>query len=102
MSPLISRILIAVVLLPLVIGVVYLGGWWLFGVALVGGLGSVSGAVICGLALGLIETYATAYGINLGFYTVGQQWQDGYAFVLMIVVLALRPQGLFRGTGDIS
>jgi len=37
-SPLFSRVLVAVILLPLVIGLVYLGGWWLFGLALVGGL----------------------------------------------------------------
>jgi len=37
-NPLVSRLLIAVALLPLVIGVVYLGGWWLFGLALVSGL----------------------------------------------------------------
>lgn len=71
-------------------------------VALAGGLGSISGAVISGLALGLIETYATAYGVPLGFYTFGPEWQDGYAFVLIIAVLALRPRGLFRGTGDVD
>jgi phosphatidate cytidylyltransferase len=38
MNPLLSRILVAVVLLPVVIGLVYLGGWWLFGLALVAGL----------------------------------------------------------------
>jgi phosphatidate cytidylyltransferase len=38
MSPLFSRILVVVVLLPVVIGLVYLGGWWLFALALVGGL----------------------------------------------------------------
>jgi phosphatidate cytidylyltransferase len=38
MSSLVSRIVVAAVLLPLVIGVVYLGGWWLFALALVGGL----------------------------------------------------------------
>jgi phosphatidate cytidylyltransferase len=38
MSPFWSRILISVVLLPLVIGLVYLGGWWLFGLTLVAGL----------------------------------------------------------------
>ena len=31
MSPLLSRVLVAAILLPLVIGLVYLGGWWLFG-----------------------------------------------------------------------
>jgi branched-subunit amino acid ABC-type transport system permease component len=70
-------------------------------VALAGGLGSISGAVSCGLALGLVETYATAYGVPVGFYTFGSIWQDGYAFVLMIAVLALRPRGLFRGTGEL-
>jgi phosphatidate cytidylyltransferase len=38
MSPLFSRLLVVVVLLPVVIGLVYLGGWWLFALALVGGL----------------------------------------------------------------
>jgi phosphatidate cytidylyltransferase len=38
MNPLFSRIVVVVVLLPVVIGLVYLGGWWLFALALVGGL----------------------------------------------------------------
>jgi phosphatidate cytidylyltransferase len=38
MSALASRVLVSVVLLPLVIGLVYLGGWWLFGLGLVAGL----------------------------------------------------------------
>ena len=38
MSPLVSRVIVAAVLLPLVVGLVYLGGWWLFGLGLVGGL----------------------------------------------------------------
>jgi phosphatidate cytidylyltransferase len=38
MSPFWSRIVIAVVSIPIVIGLVYLGGWWLFGLALAAGL----------------------------------------------------------------
>lgn len=38
MSSLTSRLLVAAVLLPIVIGVTYLGGWWLFALALAGGL----------------------------------------------------------------
>lgn len=38
MSSLVSRVLVAAVLLPAVIGLVYLGGWWLVGLALVGGI----------------------------------------------------------------
>nr|MBA2740503.1 hypothetical protein [Actinomycetota bacterium] len=37
MSPFWSRMAVVAILLPLVIGVVYLGGWWLFGLAVAGG-----------------------------------------------------------------
>lgn len=63
-------------------------------VALAGGIGNVRGAVVVGLALGLTETYGSAY-------LIGPQWQDGYAFVLLIAILALRPTGLFRATIEI-
>ncbi|HSI79266.1 MAG TPA: branched-chain amino acid ABC transporter permease [Solirubrobacterales bacterium] len=63
-------------------------------VALAGGIGNVSGAVVVGLALGLTETYGSAY-------LVGPEWQDGYAFVLLIAILAWRPRGLFRSTVEI-
>jgi branched-subunit amino acid ABC-type transport system permease component len=63
-------------------------------VALAGGIGNVKGAVVVGLALGLAETYGSAY-------LVGPQWQDGYAFVLLIAILAWRPTGLFRATVEI-
>jgi phosphatidate cytidylyltransferase len=38
MSPFLSRILVAAVLVPAVVGLVYLGGWWLFLLALAGGI----------------------------------------------------------------
>jgi phosphatidate cytidylyltransferase len=58
-SPLFSRIAVAAVLLPIVLGVVWLGGWWLFGLALVAGI------------LALHELYGMARGhrpIVLGGY----------------------------------
>jgi branched-chain amino acid transport system permease protein len=63
-------------------------------VALAGGIGNVIGAVVVGLTLGLVENYGSAYAI-------GPEWQDGYAFVLLIAILAWRPTGLFRGTVEI-
>jgi branched-chain amino acid transport system permease protein len=63
-------------------------------VALAGGIGNVTGAVVVGLTLGLVETYGSAY-------TIGPEWQNGYAFVLLIAILAWRPGGLFRGTVEI-
>jgi phosphatidate cytidylyltransferase len=94
MSPLFSRILVVVVLLPVVIGLVYLGGWWLFGLALVGGL------------LALHELYAMArelrplvLGGYLGYIVTllalqlgGIQWMLGgllATFVFAFVVYGL-------------
>jgi phosphatidate cytidylyltransferase len=94
MSPLASRILVAAILLPLVIGVVYLGGWWLFGLALVGGL------------LALHELYTIARGLRplvlagylgfvlalLGLQLGGMPWLVGgmlSTFVFMFVVFGL-------------
>jgi branched-chain amino acid transport system permease protein len=63
-------------------------------VALAGGVGNITGAVVVGLALGLTEAYGSAY-------VIGPEWQDGYAFVLLIAILAWRPAGLFRRTVEI-
>jgi phosphatidate cytidylyltransferase len=51
-SPFVSRIAVAAILLPIVLGVVWLGGWWLFGLALVGGL------------IALHELYAMSRGLR--------------------------------------
>ncbi len=52
MSPLVSRLAVAAILLPIVLGVVWLGGWWLFGLAIAGGL------------LALHELYAMARSLR--------------------------------------
>ena len=56
-------------------------------VIIVGGLGSLPGALIGGLILGLAEVYA----VN----TVGSSWRDMVAFGLLFLVLIIRPQGIF-------
>ena len=73
-----------------------------FAVALIGGLGSVEGAAIVGILLGLVETYAVTYGLPLGFTELDAGWRDGYTFVLMIIILVIKPEGLFRGTGELA
>ncbi len=60
-----------------------------FVVALIGGMGNVGGAAVAGLLLGLAETMGVAYW--------RADWQDGFAFGLLIVILLWRPGGLFRG-----
>lgn len=65
-------------------------------VALIGGLGNVPGAVTAGFLLGITETMLAAYGLPLpGGLHMGAEWQDGFAFALMIAILIWRPEGLF-------
>jgi branched-chain amino acid transport system permease protein len=61
-----------------------------FAVALIGGLGNLTGAVVAGLILGIVEGFSAGYGFA--------EWTDAYSFALMILVLLLRPNGLFGGT----
>lgn len=60
-----------------------------FAVAIVGGLGSVSGAVIAAILLGMIEAIASGY--------ISPAWANAYAFAAMIFVLLVRPSGLRGG-----
>jgi branched-chain amino acid transport system permease protein len=59
----------------------------LFAAAILGGIGSVPGAVLGGLIVGLSEAVAVAL--------VGAQWRSAVAFVILIAVLLVRPNGLF-------
>lgn len=56
-------------------------------VIIVGGMGSLPGALIGGLALGLAEVFAVQY--------IGSSWRDLIAFGLLFLILLVRPQGLF-------
>lgn len=60
-----------------------------FVIVIFGGLGSVPGAIVGGLAIGLAETLAGAY--------VSFAFKDVFTFLIMLAVLLLRPQGLFGG-----
>ena len=57
-----------------------------FTAAVIGGIGSIPGAMLGGLLLGLLE----AGGTQL----LGSQWKDVFAFGLLILILILRPNGL--------
>jgi branched-chain amino acid transport system permease protein len=62
-----------------------------FALVIIGGLGNIPGAVAAAVALGLIESWIG------GFFNAA--WQEGAVFVIMIVVLMLRPDGLFKRGG---
>jgi len=62
-----------------------------FALVIIGGLGNIPGAVAAAIGLGLIESWIG------GFFEI--TWQEGAVFVIMIVVLFLRPDGLFKRGG---
>ena len=58
-----------------------------FAASIIGGFGDVTGAVVGGLALGVIETFGAAY--------ISVPYKDGFAFLVLFVFLLIRPQGFF-------
>lgn len=56
-------------------------------VIILGGMGSVTGAVIGGFILGAVQTLAIAFGLS--------EWSDAILFGVMFVLLVARPTGLF-------
>lgn len=63
-----------------------------FAIVILGGLGSIPGAIIGGLFYGVAESAAT--------YTLGGAWKDAISFIVLIVVLIIRPTGLFGERGE--
>jgi branched-chain amino acid transport system permease protein len=63
-------------------------------VMLIGGLGSVYGAMAGGLLLGIVEVISVAY--------LASSYRDAFAFCLMIIVLLWRPRGLFSAGMDVE
>ena len=60
-----------------------------FVIVVIGGLGSIKGAIFGGYILGLLEALAIAY--------VSSAYKDVFAFAVLIAILAVRPTGLFKG-----
>jgi len=60
---------------------------WSFVIVVLGGLGSIYGAIIGGIVLGLIESFTVL--------TIGPGYQVAIGFVILVIFLILRPQGLF-------
>jgi branched-chain amino acid transport system permease protein len=66
-------------------------GWKAFIAAVVGGIGSIRGAMLGGYILGFAEIFVAAY--------FRSSLRDLIAFALLLVILVIRPTGLFGGTG---
>lgn len=65
-----------------------------FSAAVLGGIGNLAGAVVGGLLLGLIESLGAGYIGELTGGFLGSQYQDVFAFLVLILVLVFRPSGL--------
>lgn len=67
----------------------YMGGTYTFKAALIvclGGLGSIPGVIAGGLVVGIAET--------MGSYLISPGYKEFISFVLLVIILAVRPQGL--------
>jgi len=58
-----------------------------FAATIIGGFGDVAGAIVGGLIIGLIESFAAYY--------ISVPYKDAYAFLALFLVLLFRPQGIF-------
>lgn len=64
-----------------------------FAAMILGGLGSIWGTVIGAYILGLVENMAI--GLDFGGYSLPAGYKDAFAFIIILSVLLVRPQGLF-------
>jgi len=63
-----------------------------FAIVIIGGLGSIPGAIIGGLILGIAENFA--------IFTLGGAWKDAVSFIILILVLIIRPTGIFGESAE--
>jgi branched-chain amino acid transport system permease protein len=74
-----------------------------FSAAVLGGIGNVPGAMLGGVLLGLVESLGAGYIGDLTNNVFGSNYQDVFAFIVLILVLVFRPQGLLgERVGDRS
>jgi branched-chain amino acid transport system permease protein len=64
----------------------FLAGMKAFTAAVLGGIGSIPGAVIGAMILGFAESFAAGY--------ISSDYEDVVAFVLLIIILTVRPKGI--------
>jgi branched-chain amino acid transport system substrate-binding protein len=69
----------------------YQNGLYAFTAAVVGGIGSIPGAVLGGILLGLLRAFSDQF--------IGAQWQPAVLFGILIVILVFRPAGLLGKSG---
>ncbi|MFZ4618427.1 MAG: branched-chain amino acid ABC transporter permease [Rectinemataceae bacterium] len=72
----------------------FMPGMKAFTAAVLGGIGNLTGALLGGICLGMLESFAGAY---LGTFTMGRfgsEYKDIFAFLILIIVIIFKPSGL--------
>jgi phosphatidate cytidylyltransferase len=103
-SDVFSRLAVAIAGLPLVLGTVWLGGWWLFALALVTGLIGLHEFVLVTRTLRpiTVAAYAGLVSILLGIELGGLRWGIGGLFVALLLAFVLKGLGDTRGSATVS
>jgi branched-chain amino acid transport system permease protein len=70
----------------------YVAGIKAFTAAVLGGIGSIPGAMFGGLFLGFVESMGASY--------ISSEYKDAYAFLVLIAVLLIKPSGIFGKTTE--
>jgi branched-chain amino acid transport system permease protein len=76
----------------------FLPGLKAFTAAVLGGIGNITGAMLGGIVLGLLESFAASY---LSIFTngaFGAEYKDIFAFIILIAILIFKPSGLLGQT----
>jgi phosphatidate cytidylyltransferase len=104
MSQLLSRVVVTIVALPLVLWLVYLGGWWLFGLALVVALVALHELYSIARALRplVLAGYAGATATLLGAHLGGPEWMVGGFTVTLLLAFLLYGIADTRQSGTIT
>lgn len=66
-----------------------------FTAAVLGGIGNIRGAMFGGILLGLLEMFASANLSTITHGAMGSEYKDVFAFIILILVLIFKPEGLF-------
>ncbi|MEM5279065.1 branched-chain amino acid ABC transporter permease [Cupriavidus taiwanensis] len=72
----------------------FIPGLKAFTAAVLGGIGNLAGAMVGGMLLGLIEALGAGYIGDLTNGVFGSNYQDVFAFIVLITVLVFRPSGI--------
>jgi branched-chain amino acid transport system permease protein len=70
----------------------YIAGIKAFTAAVLGGIGNIPGAMLGGIILGLVESTGAAY--------ISSEYKDAYAFIILIVILLIKPSGILGKTTE--